>query len=53
MVKTEIFDVGNVDLSSLGDIPALESEDVADSICYVISVPQRVNISELTIEPTS
>ena len=31
----------------------LEAEDVADSICYVISVPQRVNITELMIEPTA
>ena len=35
-----------------GSNPILEADDVADAICYVISVPQRVNISELTILPT-
>ena len=52
LVKTELFEKGNLDLSSfIDDIPYLKPEDVADSICYVISVPQRVNITELTLQP--
>ena len=30
----------------------LSAEDVADAICYMISVPKHVNIADLTILPT-
>ncbi|XP_022904171.1 farnesol dehydrogenase-like [Onthophagus taurus] len=34
------------------NIPYILSEDIADSILYVLSTPQRVNISEIMIRPT-
>ncbi|CAB3246456.1 unnamed protein product [Arctia plantaginis] len=32
-----------------GDFPALEPEDIADAVLYVLSTPPHVNIDELTI----
>jgi len=36
----------------LGSIEALEPEDIAASILYAVSQPQRVNVNQLTIRPT-
>lgn len=50
-VKTEIFEVSDMDTSLLALAPGLEPEDVADAVAYIISTPEHVNISELTIKP--
>ncbi|XP_058795568.1 farnesol dehydrogenase-like [Phymastichus coffea] len=51
VVKTDFFDVANMDPSFLKERPALNPEDVANSIVHVISAPQHVQITELTIKP--
>ncbi|XP_014225394.1 farnesol dehydrogenase-like [Trichogramma pretiosum] len=51
VVKTEIFQEAGVDPFFLNLVPALEPEDIAQSILHVISAPIRVQITELTIKP--
>ncbi|XP_033212858.1 farnesol dehydrogenase-like [Belonocnema kinseyi] len=54
LVHTDIFAANskNSDFSGmLKDMPGLKSEDVADSILYVLGAPLRVQITELTIRP--
>ena len=34
------------------NIEALESEDIAASIVYAVSQPERVNVNEILIRPT-
>ncbi|XP_011299837.1 dehydrogenase/reductase SDR family member 11 [Fopius arisanus] len=48
LVKTEI--VGAVS-STLAELPILEAEDIADSIIFLLGMPQRVQVNELTITP--
>ncbi|XP_046826486.1 uncharacterized protein LOC124427519 [Vespa crabro] len=49
LVSTEIFDANNVNI--LKDLPALEADDIANAVIYVIGTPQRVHITELIIRP--
>ncbi|XP_003426019.1 farnesol dehydrogenase isoform X1 [Nasonia vitripennis] len=49
VVKTEFFDVAGADPSMLEVSPALNSEDVADAIVYVIGTKPHVHIPELSI----
>jgi NADP+-dependent farnesol dehydrogenase len=54
-VKTDIIDAAGYTGSTeeyYESIPVLLSEDVADSVVYVLSTPPRVNITELMIRPT-
>lgn len=63
IVNTEIGDAANeamleserIDrkklVSSIGTQPALESEDIADAVVYVLGTPARVQVHELTIKP--
>ncbi|XP_043674958.1 farnesol dehydrogenase-like isoform X2 [Vespula pensylvanica] len=51
LVSTEIFDANNFNVKSLMDLPALEAEDIANAVIYVIGTPQRVHITELIIRP--
>ncbi|XP_001606051.1 farnesol dehydrogenase [Nasonia vitripennis] len=53
VVKTEIFDKGNMDTSFLDIVPSLTSEDIANVIMYIVGSPYHVRISELTINPTN
>ncbi|XP_058466521.1 farnesol dehydrogenase-like [Malaya genurostris] len=47
IVKTEILNgIPGVEL-----LPAMEPEDIADAVRYVLSTPPRVQIHELTIRP--
>ena len=52
-VKTEIMGgTSSANLSDMmKDVPALESEDIAESVIYVLGTPPRVQITELTIRP--
>lgn len=52
-VSTEILEVANVDINTVSatPLPALESEDIAEAVVYVIGTPQRVVVTELTIRP--
>ncbi|XP_065167438.1 farnesol dehydrogenase-like [Atheta coriaria] len=52
MVKTEIIDVANLSeeiKKMFASLAYLESQDIADAVIYVLGVPQRVQINELTI----
>src|SRR5579864_4874590 len=35
-----------------GNIERMESEDIADAICYIVSRPRRVAVNEILIRPT-
>ena len=52
-VKTEILvGISNAKHSDMmKHIPALESEDIAESVVYVLGTPPRVQITELRIQP--
>lgn len=51
IVATEFFDNCGLDPNFLDTVPSLKPEDVANSIVHVISIPQHVQITELTIKP--
>lgn len=38
-------------MKMFADTPFLKSEDVSDSVMFLLSTPYTVNISELTIKP--
>lgn len=46
--KTEFH--SGFDMTALANFPALQADDVANSILHVISAPPHVNITELTIQ---
>ncbi|XP_065167355.1 farnesol dehydrogenase-like [Atheta coriaria] len=53
-VKTEIIDIDSMDeemKKMFGNMPMLESQDIADGVLYILGVPHRVQINELTIRP--
>ncbi|XP_065167324.1 farnesol dehydrogenase-like [Atheta coriaria] len=54
-VRTEIHDaaggMNEAMVERLSKMPPLECEDIADAVIYVLGVPQRVQINELTIRP--
>ncbi|XP_035720358.1 farnesol dehydrogenase-like isoform X3 [Vespa mandarinia] len=50
-VSTEIFEVSKFNVNLLKDMPALEPDDIANAVIYVIGTPQRVHITELIIRP--
>ena len=51
-VKTEIIRELPADQSEkFAALPALEPEDISESIIYVLGTPQRVQITELEIRP--
>ena len=51
-VKTEILGATPADQSEkFAAVPALEPEDISESIIYVLGTPQRVQITELEIRP--
>ncbi|XP_065171439.1 farnesol dehydrogenase-like [Atheta coriaria] len=53
-VKTEIIDMAILteEMKKLfADMPFLDSQDIADAVLYVLGVPHRVQINELTIRP--
>ncbi|XP_022904496.1 farnesol dehydrogenase-like [Onthophagus taurus] len=55
VVKTDIISVNHGEQASeafYSKFPYILSEDVANSVVYVLSTPQRVHISELIIRPT-
>jgi NADP-dependent 3-hydroxy acid dehydrogenase YdfG len=39
-------------MSRLGDIEAMEAEDIADAIAYIVTRPRRMAINEMLIRPT-
>ena len=51
-MKTEILGATPADQSEkFAAVPALEPEDISESIIYVLGTPQRVQITELEIRP--
>jgi len=40
-------------IARLGQLTILESEDIAAAVLYAASQPQRVNVNEILIRPTS
>lgn len=53
-VKTEIMDPVNMSeemKQMVEQMPFLESQDIADSVLYVLGVPHTVQINEITIRP--
>ncbi|XP_047354896.1 farnesol dehydrogenase-like [Vespa velutina] len=50
-VATEILQAANFNANAFKDMPALESDDIANAVIYVIGTPQRVHITELIIRP--
>ncbi|XP_058799604.1 farnesol dehydrogenase-like [Phymastichus coffea] len=51
IVATEFFEKYGLDPNILNTFPSIKPQDVADSIIHVISAPQHVEITELTIKP--
>ncbi|KAJ3660775.1 hypothetical protein Zmor_005206 [Zophobas morio] len=53
LVGTEIFEANNSSITAeqLQKMNSLESEDIADSVLYVLSTPPHVQVHELTIKP--
>ncbi|KAG5886730.1 hypothetical protein JTB14_027152 [Gonioctena quinquepunctata] len=56
IVMTEIFDSSGMSYKTLkegigGNLPYLDSEDIADSIVYILSTPPNVMVTELTLKP--
>lgn len=52
LVKTEIFDNAKDILDNNKDCPALDTQDMADAIIYLLSTKPHINIKELTIQVT-
>ncbi|XP_047354897.1 farnesol dehydrogenase-like [Vespa velutina] len=50
-VATEILQAANFNVNTFKDMPALEADDIANAVIYVIGTPQRVHITELIIRP--
>ncbi|XP_046826487.1 farnesol dehydrogenase-like [Vespa crabro] len=50
-VSTEILQVANFNVNTFKNVPALEADDIANAVIYVIGTPQRVHITELIIRP--
>lgn len=56
VTTTEIFEAGGFSKSSpnpLEALPAVKSDDISNSVLYLLSVPYYVNITELTIKHVS
>ncbi|XP_023318767.1 uncharacterized protein LOC106657151 isoform X3 [Trichogramma pretiosum] len=51
VVKSEIFEETNVDKSEYSHYPTLNSSDVAEAVAFIVSRPQHVQITEMTIRP--
>ncbi|KAJ3660776.1 hypothetical protein Zmor_005207 [Zophobas morio] len=53
LVGTDIFEANNSGITAeqLQKMNSLESEDIADSVLYVLSTPPHVQVHELTIKP--
>ena len=51
LVSTDIFTDKDLITTGLTNNPVLKSEDVADSIVYVLGTPSHVQITQLTIKP--
>ncbi len=56
-VETELLSHNDENIQSLahkriGDIKALESEDIADAIVYAVTRPEHVGINEVLVRPT-
>ena len=39
-------------MARLGDIKRLESEEIADAVCYLVTRERHVAINEILIRPT-
>nr|XP_022902991.1 farnesol dehydrogenase-like [Onthophagus taurus] len=55
LVKTDIFETAfgiNISNAVYENLPFIFSEDIADTITYLLSTPPRVNISEMLVVPT-
>lgn len=51
-VATDICEANDIDISNVsGQVPILESSDIADAVIYIIGTPQHVHITELIIRP--
>lgn len=51
LVDTGIFEVSGMDLALIKQLPILKPADVSQSILFMLSVPEHVQIHELTIRP--
>ncbi len=54
-IKVTLIEPGMVDTPFFDNRPsnALESEDIAEAVLYAISQPERVDVNEILIRPTS
>ncbi|XP_063695753.1 farnesol dehydrogenase-like [Culicoides brevitarsis] len=50
-VMTEIFDTAGMSKEAQKALNGLQAEDVADAVVYLMSTPESVNVTELTIRP--
>uniref|UniRef100_A0A336M7Q3 CSON013061 protein n=1 Tax=Culicoides sonorensis TaxID=179676 RepID=A0A336M7Q3_CULSO len=53
VVLTDIFGLAGFSEEVLKQMNGLKSEDIADAVIYLLSTPHSVNVTELTIRPSS
>ncbi|CAG9865008.1 unnamed protein product [Phyllotreta striolata] len=57
VVDTEIFAVSGLNefhkAVEENSVPSLSPDDIADAVCYVLSTPPIVNVSEMIIQPVN
>ncbi|XP_063709246.1 farnesol dehydrogenase-like [Culicoides brevitarsis] len=51
IVMTDIFELAGIPEEGLKKFDGLKSEDIADAVAYLLSTPESVHVSELTIRP--
>lgn len=50
-MNTDLFQVAGFESEQLMQLPHLESADVSQAVLFMLSVPEHVQIHELTIRP--
>ncbi|KAK4879381.1 hypothetical protein RN001_007527 [Aquatica leii] len=51
IVETEILNNSGMSTSLFTTVPTLESKDISDAICYVLSTPPHVQVHEIILRP--
>ncbi|KAK4879382.1 hypothetical protein RN001_007528 [Aquatica leii] len=49
VVRTEMLETSDVPKEIISAIPALDSKDVADAVCYVLGTPPHVQVHEIIL----
>ncbi|KAL3282660.1 hypothetical protein HHI36_005835 [Cryptolaemus montrouzieri] len=52
LVETEIFKTENFTLPGMSEMPIMVPRDIADTVIFVLSTPQHVQVEELIVNPT-